>query len=98
MFGSLENLSLELSYSNEPINAEAWIDPEVVALAGITLIQTRKTKPIPVIMAGSEFWAGFIDWVREALHADRLVSDADVSRQISSGSSSTNSRVVESAS
>ncbi len=34
-FAGPENLSLELSYSNEPIDQEAWIDPEVVALAGI---------------------------------------------------------------
>jgi len=34
-FAGPENLSLELSFSTEPINAEAWIDPEVVALAGI---------------------------------------------------------------
>ncbi|NKC00002.1 MAG: VOC family protein [Pseudomonadales bacterium] len=34
-FAGPENLSLEFSYSNEPINAEAWIDPEVVELAGI---------------------------------------------------------------
>ena len=32
-FAGPENLSLELSYSTEPINAEAWIDPEVVDLA-----------------------------------------------------------------
>lgn len=34
-FAGPENLSLELSYSTEPINAEAWIDPEVVDLCGI---------------------------------------------------------------
>lgn len=34
-FAGPENLALELSYSDEPINADAWIDPEVVALAGI---------------------------------------------------------------
>ena len=35
-FAGPENLSLELSYSNEPIDHRAWIDPEVVALAGIS--------------------------------------------------------------
>ena len=34
-FAGPENLALELSWSEEPINADAWIDPEVVALAGI---------------------------------------------------------------
>src|SRR5215831_6000159 len=35
-FAGPENLSLELSCSAEPIDARAWIDPEVVALAGIS--------------------------------------------------------------
>jgi len=34
-FAGPENLSLELSFSTQPIDARAWIDPEVVALAGI---------------------------------------------------------------
>jgi catechol 2,3-dioxygenase-like lactoylglutathione lyase family enzyme len=35
-FAGPENLSLEFSYSNEAINADAWIDPEVVDLCGIS--------------------------------------------------------------
>ncbi|MEQ9642983.1 MAG: VOC family protein [Alphaproteobacteria bacterium] len=35
-FAGPENLSLELSTSAEAIDPEAWIDPEVVALAGIS--------------------------------------------------------------
>jgi hypothetical protein len=35
-FAGPENLSLELSFSAEPIDQNAWIDPEVVALVGIT--------------------------------------------------------------
>ena len=35
-FAGPENLSLELSYSLEAIDAQAWIDPEVVKLAGIS--------------------------------------------------------------
>ncbi|MCZ6854444.1 MAG: VOC family protein [Gammaproteobacteria bacterium] len=35
-FAGPENLSLELSYSTQPIDAHAWIDPEVVELAGIS--------------------------------------------------------------
>ena len=34
-FAGPENLSLELCCSAEPIDADAWIDPDVVALAGI---------------------------------------------------------------
>lgn len=34
-FAGPENLALELSYSDDAIDAQAWIDPEVMALAGI---------------------------------------------------------------
>ena len=43
-FAGPENLALELSYSNEPINAEAWIDPEVVELAGISAEELARYK------------------------------------------------------
>ena len=35
-FAGLENITLELSYSNEPIDNQLWVDPEVVDLLGIT--------------------------------------------------------------
>jgi catechol 2,3-dioxygenase-like lactoylglutathione lyase family enzyme len=43
-FAGPENLSLELSYSQEPINQEAWIDPEVVQLAGINSEELHRYK------------------------------------------------------
>lgn len=43
-FAGPENLSLELSYSTEPINQEAWIDPEVVELAGINAEELARYK------------------------------------------------------
>jgi catechol 2,3-dioxygenase-like lactoylglutathione lyase family enzyme len=43
-FAGPEKLSLELSYSEEPINAQAWIDPEVVALAGISAEELKQFK------------------------------------------------------
>lgn len=30
----------------------------------LTLIQTRKIRPFPVILYGSEYWRGLIDWIR----------------------------------
>ncbi|MCY4059884.1 MAG: VOC family protein [Gammaproteobacteria bacterium] len=35
-FAGPENLTLELSYSTQPIDNKAWIDPDVAALAGIS--------------------------------------------------------------
>ncbi len=43
-FAGLENLSLELSCSTEAIDARAWIDPEVVELAGITALELARYK------------------------------------------------------
>jgi catechol 2,3-dioxygenase-like lactoylglutathione lyase family enzyme len=43
-FAGPENLSLELSYSEEPINQNAWIDPEVVELAGISADELARYK------------------------------------------------------
>jgi catechol 2,3-dioxygenase-like lactoylglutathione lyase family enzyme len=43
-FAGPENLSLELSFSTEPIDANAWIDPEVVALAGINDVELARYK------------------------------------------------------
>ncbi len=35
-FAGLENLTLELSFSEQPIDHRAWVDPEVVELLGIS--------------------------------------------------------------
>lgn len=51
-FAGPENLSLELSYSIEPINSEQWIDPEVVALAGISAEELARFKN-PAAFEGS---------------------------------------------
>ena len=33
----------------------------------LTLIQTHKIKPFPVILFNTEFWKGFLDWLRSAV-------------------------------
>ena len=43
-FAGPENLTLELSYSQEPIDQEAWIDPEVVEMAGISAEELARYK------------------------------------------------------
>ena len=43
-FAGPEHLSLELSCSDAPIDAAAWIDPEVVALAGIDADELARYK------------------------------------------------------
>jgi uncharacterized protein (TIGR00730 family) len=33
----------------------------------LTLIQTKKISPIPIILVGSEFWSGLKDWIRTVM-------------------------------
>jgi hypothetical protein len=33
----------------------------------LTLIQTLKIDPFPVILFGSDFWSGLVDWLRHAM-------------------------------
>src|SRR5687767_5478975 len=34
----------------------------------LTLIQTLKVEPFPVVLYGSKYWGGLITWLRESLH------------------------------
>lgn len=52
-FGGPENLVLEISTSRAAIDAEAWIDPEVVALNGISAEELARYKnPAPFDASG----------------------------------------------
>jgi len=44
----------------------------------LTLIQTRRTKPFPVIMVGSEYWGGIVEWVRSTLLTRKYISSQDM--------------------
>jgi len=44
----------------------------------LTLIQTHKIKPFPVIIFNSQYWKGFIDWLSSAVLAQGCVSQDDL--------------------
>lgn len=44
----------------------------------LTLIQTRKSRQFPVILVGSTFWAGLIDWLKERLVGENMISPEDM--------------------
>jgi uncharacterized protein (TIGR00730 family) len=44
----------------------------------LTLIQTRMGRRIPVILMGSDFWKGLLDWMRDSLQANGLISPGDI--------------------
>lgn len=43
----------------------------------LTLMQTEKIKPFPVVLYGSEFWNGFLDWFRGTVMARGYISKTD---------------------
>jgi uncharacterized protein (TIGR00730 family) len=45
----------------------------------LSLIQSRKIKPFPVILFDSEYWKGFLDWLRSPVLAKRFISEEDFS-------------------
>ena len=44
----------------------------------LTLIQTRMGRRIPVILVDSGFWKGLLDWIREQLLGNGLISPEDL--------------------
>jgi len=45
----------------------------------LTLIQTGKVRNFPVILYGSDYWGGLIDWIRETVLGHANIAAADVS-------------------
>ncbi|MET0649754.1 MAG: TIGR00730 family Rossman fold protein [Pyrinomonadaceae bacterium] len=43
----------------------------------LTLIQTRKIKNFPVILFGSEFWAGMLAWLENAILKNKYIAPQD---------------------
>jgi len=44
----------------------------------LTLVQTGKTRRIPIILVESRFWTGLIDWFRESLVAEGTIAAEDL--------------------
>ncbi len=43
----------------------------------LTLIQTKKIKPFPVILFDSAYWKGFLDWLRGSALTRNFISEED---------------------
>jgi len=44
----------------------------------LTLIQTKKITRVPIILVGNKFWSGLIDWIKNVLIEDKLISPEDL--------------------
>jgi hypothetical protein len=45
----------------------------------VTLVQTRKIRPFPIILVSHEHWQGLIDWLRAKVVAATLLAPVDLS-------------------
>lgn len=43
----------------------------------LTLMQTHKIKPFPIVLYDSEFWKGFLDWLRSTVLSKKYISEND---------------------
>ncbi|MBS1680781.1 MAG: TIGR00730 family Rossman fold protein [Bacteroidetes bacterium] len=44
----------------------------------LTLIQTKKIGRFPIVMVGKKFWAGMIDWFKQVLVEEKMISPEDL--------------------
>ena len=44
----------------------------------LTLVQTRKVTRFPVVLMGSEYWGGLLDWMRDRMAAEGKISPVDL--------------------
>nr|WP_284294891.1 TIGR00730 family Rossman fold protein [Luteimicrobium album] len=44
----------------------------------VTLVQTRKVTQFPIVLVGSDYWTGLVDWLRSAAVAHGTISAADL--------------------
>ena len=44
----------------------------------LTLMQTHKIKPFPVLLFSSKYWKGFLDWLRTSVSAKGFISEEDL--------------------
>jgi hypothetical protein len=47
-------------------------------LEAMTLVQTGKSRRIPIVLVGSKFWSGLIDWFRQTLITEGMIEIDDM--------------------
>ncbi|MBU1168431.1 MAG: TIGR00730 family Rossman fold protein [Proteobacteria bacterium] len=44
----------------------------------VTLIQTQRIKPLPVVLVGKAFWGGLVEWIKDTMLAEKTISLKDL--------------------
>ncbi len=44
----------------------------------LTLVQTKRIAPFPIIIVGKEYWAGLLEWVKKSMVKTKCISECDL--------------------
>lgn len=44
----------------------------------VTLIQTHRMRPLPVILVGTDYWSGLVEWIKTRFLGDKMISPEDI--------------------
>jgi uncharacterized protein (TIGR00730 family) len=44
----------------------------------LTLVQTQKVTSFPIVLVGTAYWSGLVDWIRSTVLADGKISEGDL--------------------
>lgn len=44
----------------------------------VTLIQTQRIKPLPVVLVGTSFWGGLVEWIKDTMLPEKNISPKDL--------------------
>jgi hypothetical protein len=44
----------------------------------LTLVQTGKSRRIPIILVGGDYWGGLVDWMRDKLVGEGMADETDL--------------------
>lgn len=45
----------------------------------LTLVQTERTSPLPIVLVGSQYWEGLVEWIKDFLLAEGCIGPEDLS-------------------
>ena len=45
----------------------------------LTLVQTKKVTSFPIVLLGSDYWSGLVDWLRKSVVGEGKANEADLS-------------------
>jgi uncharacterized protein (TIGR00730 family) len=45
----------------------------------VTLVQTKRVEPLPIILVGRDFWAGLVSWMHTTLLKHKMIDKPDLS-------------------